>query len=144
MYYFLFDVFPKPQSNTTDTFTPSEIAFFVCFSVTLVKPEKPLKVPEVEKFYKLPDSRAVVEFRINTGFTASCFFGTLLIVFAEIKDFYEFTRCRQHTTSTCTLIGNISVAFTFLISYPFSRRYFTSRAKVAESQLTYTILSGSI
>ena len=30
------------------------------------------KVPEVEKFYKLPDSRAVVEFRINTGFTASC------------------------------------------------------------------------
>ena len=33
---------------------------FVCFSITLVKPEKPLKVPEVEKFYKLPDSRAVV------------------------------------------------------------------------------------
>ena len=25
---------------------------FVCFSVTLVKPEKPLKVSEVEKFYK--------------------------------------------------------------------------------------------
>ena len=25
---------------------------FVCFSITLVKPEKPLKVSEVEKFYK--------------------------------------------------------------------------------------------
>ena len=25
---------------------------FVCFSVTLVKPEKPLKVPEVENFYE--------------------------------------------------------------------------------------------
>ena len=31
MYYFLFDVFPKPQSNTTDTFTPSEIAFLYVF-----------------------------------------------------------------------------------------------------------------
>ena len=101
MYYFLFDVFPKPQSNTTDTFTPSEIAFFVCFSVTLVKPEKPLKVPEVEKFYKLPDSRAVVEFRINTGFTASCFFGTLLVAFAQIKDSYESVRCSATIVSTC-------------------------------------------
>ena len=101
MYYFLFDVFPKPQSNTTDTFTPSEIAFFVCFSVTLVKPEKPLKVPEVEKFYKLPDSRAVVEFRINTGFTASCFFGTLLVAFAQIKDFYISIRCSATIVSTC-------------------------------------------
>ena len=100
MYYFLFDVFPKPQSNTTDTFTPSEIAFFVCFSVTLVKPEKPLKVPEVEKFYKLPDSRAVVEFRINTGFTASCFFGTLLVAFAQIKDFYISIRCSATIVST--------------------------------------------
>ena len=31
MYYFLFDVFLKPQSNTTDTFTPSEIAFLYVF-----------------------------------------------------------------------------------------------------------------
>lgn len=31
MYYFLFDVFPKPQSNTTETFTPSEIAFLYVF-----------------------------------------------------------------------------------------------------------------
>jgi len=30
-YYFAFDVFPKPQSNTTDTFTPSEIAFLYIF-----------------------------------------------------------------------------------------------------------------
>ena len=53
----------------------------------------PLKVPEVEKFYKLPDSRTVVEFRINTGFTASCFFGTLLVAFAQINDSYISTRC---------------------------------------------------
>ena len=55
--------------------------------------------------YKLSSSLPTITFDtagggINTGFTASCFFGTLLIVFAEIKDFYEFTRCRQHTTST--------------------------------------------
>ena len=31
MYYFLFDVFLKPQSNTTDTFTPSERAFLYVF-----------------------------------------------------------------------------------------------------------------
>ena len=74
---------------------------FLCFSVTLVKPEKPLKVPEVEKFYKLPDSRAVVEFRINTGFTASCFFGTLLVAFAQIKDFYISIRCSATIVSTC-------------------------------------------
>ena len=52
----------------------------------MVKPKKPLKVPEVEKFYKLPDSRAVVEFRINTGFTASCFFGTLLVALVTTSD----------------------------------------------------------
>ena len=73
---------------------------FLCFSVTLVKPEKPLKVPEVEKFYKLPDSRAVVKFRINTGFTASCFFGTLLVAFAQIKDFYILIRCSATIVST--------------------------------------------
>ena len=77
---------------------------FVCFSVTLVKPEKPLKVPEVEKFYKLPDSRAVVEFRINTGFTASCFFGTLLVAFAQIKDFYESIRCSATIVSICGVV----------------------------------------
>ena len=60
----------------------------------------PLKVPEVEKFYKLPDSRTVVEFRINTGFTASCFFGTLLVAFAQIKDFYISIRCSATIVST--------------------------------------------
>lgn len=30
----------------------------------------------------------------------------------KTKDFYEFTRCRQHTTSTCVLCGNISVVET--------------------------------
>ena len=88
---------------------------FVCFSITLVKPEKPLKVPEVEKFYKLPDSRAVVKFRINTGFTASCFFGTLLVAFAQIKDFYILIRCSATIVSTwldrsglMSVIGNLS------------------------------------
>ena len=66
----------------------------------MVEPEKPLKVPEVEKFYKLPDSWAVVEFRINTGFTASCFFGTLLVAFAQIKDFYISIRCSATIVST--------------------------------------------
>ena len=131
---------PAPGSLHFNEHISFFLALFACGCETHI----PRKVPESENFYEILRSRTFVKFRINTGFTASCFFGTLLIVFAEIKDFYEFTRCRQHTTSTCTLIGNISVAFTFLISYPFSRRYFTSRAKVAESQLTYTILSGSI
>ena len=39
---------------------------------------------------------------------------------------------------------NMSTAFTFSTSYPVPRRYFTSRARVAESQLTYTIRSGPI
>ena len=78
-----------------------------------------LKVPEVEKFYKLPDSRAVVEFRINTGFTASCFFGTLLVAFAQIKDFYISVRCSATIVSTCPetpllmscVNGNLSFIF---------------------------------
>ena len=69
---------------------------FACWCETHI----PRKVPESENFYKILRSRTFVESRINTGFTASCFFGTLLIVFAKIKDFYEFTRRRQHTTST--------------------------------------------
>lgn len=72
-----------------------------------------LKVPEVEKFYKLPDSRAVVEFRINTGFTASCFFGTLLVAFAQIKDSYISTRCSATTHSICSVNGNMSTPTPF-------------------------------
>ena len=127
MYYFLFDVFPKPQSNTTDTFTPSEIAFFVCFSVTLVKPEKPLKVPEVEKFYKLPDSRAVVEFRINTGFTASCFFGTLLVAFAQIKDSYESVRCSATIVSTVLSLSQQSSCVSLSPKYTGKRNFMCFR-----------------
>ena len=137
-------MFPHTRCNTTDTSMPFIICFFLpCLpvGVKLIYLANCLNLRISMKFSDRVHSSNSEE---TTGFTASCFFGTLLIVFAEIKDFYEFTRCRQHTTSTCTLIGNISVAFTFLISYPFSRRYFTSRAKVAESQLTYTILSGSI
>ena len=78
------------------------LALFTCWCETHI----PRKVPESENFYEILRSRTFVKFRINTGFTASCFFGTLLIVFAEIKDFYEFTRCRQHTTSTCTVSQN--------------------------------------
>ena len=78
------------------------LALFACWCETHI----PRKVPESENFYEILRSRTFVKFRINTGFTASCFFGTLLIVFAEIKDFYEFTRCRQHTTSTCTVSQN--------------------------------------
>ena len=101
-----------------------------------------LKVPEVEKFYKLPDSRAVVEFRINTGFTASCFFGTLLVAFAQIKDSYISTRCSATTHSTCTVMPNWSTPRTLRISYPPSQRIFRSLPRVAESQLTYTMRSG--
>lgn len=101
-----------------------------------------LKVPEVEKFYKLPDSRAVVEFRINTGFTASCFYGTLLVAFAQIKDSYISTRCSATTHSTWHVIGNWSTPRTFFTSYPSSPSTFTSRASVAESQDTYTMRSG--
>ena len=54
----------------------------------------------------------------------------------EIKDFYEFTRCKQHTTSTCTVCGNISAGQTLLSSYPLSHKYLRSLASVALSQLT--------
>ena len=76
-----------------------------------------LKVPEVEKFYKLPDSRAVVEFRINTGFTASYFFGTLLVAFAQIKDSYISTRCSATTHSKVCMLYCLEIlwiGFTFL------------------------------
>ena len=36
----------------------------------------------------------------------------------EIKDFYEFTRCKQHTTSTCTVFGNKSTHAIFSTLYP--------------------------
>ena len=115
--------------------------FFVCFSVTLVKPKKPLKVPEVEKFYKLPDSRAVVKFRINTGFTASCFFGTLLVAFAQIKDFYISVRCSATIVSTCGVPGNISTAHTFSTLYPLAVSTSKSLASEVGLQEIYTIRS---
>ena len=114
---------------------------FVCFSVTLVKPEKPLKVPEVEKFYKLPDSRAVVEFRINTGFTASCFFGTLLVAFAQIKDSYISVRCSATIVSIWPVFGNISIQQPFFTSYPLSCNITRSLARLVGLQEIYTIES---
>ena len=100
---------------------------FLCFSVTLVKPEKPLKVPEVEKFYKLPDSRAVVKFRINTGFTASCFFGTLLVAFAQIKDFYILIRCSATIVSTVLSLSQQSSCVSLSPKYTGKRNFMCFR-----------------
>ena len=80
---------------------PIRNCLFVRFSVTLFKPEKPLKVPEVKKFYKHFGSRAVVEFLINTVFAASCFLVTLLVAFAQIKDSYKSVRCSATIVSIC-------------------------------------------
>lgn len=80
---------------------PIRNCLFVRFSVTLFKPEKPLKVPEVKKFYKHFGSHAVVEFLINTVFAASCFLGTLLVAFAQIKDSYKSARCSATIVSIC-------------------------------------------
>ena len=113
------------------------LALFACWCETHI----PRKVPESENFYEILRSRTFVKFRINTGFTASCFFGTLLIVFAEIKDFYEFTRCRQHTTSTCTVSQNWSTAVIFSTRYPASCIISRSRARLVILQEIYTILS---
>ena len=113
------------------------LALFTCWCETHI----PRKVPESENFYEILRSRTFVKFRINTGFTASCFFGTLLIVFAEIKDFYEFTRCRQHTTSTCTVSQNWSTAVIFSTRYPASCIISRSRASLVILQEIYTILS---
>lgn len=71
------------------------------------------KVPEVEKFYKLPDSRAVVEFRINTGFTASCFYGTLLVAFAQIKDSYISTQCSATTALDMARLDTLNFSADF-------------------------------
>ena len=114
---------------------------FLCFSVTLVKPEKPLKVPKVEKFYKLPDSRAVVEFRINTGFTARCFLGTLLVAFAQIKDSYISVRCSATIVSIWPVFGNISIQQPFFTSYPLSCNITRSLARLVGLQEIYTIES---
>lgn len=57
-------------------------------------------MPKAEKFYVLLSSRAVAEFLTNTGFTASSFLGTLLVAFAQIKQFHESRRCSKHTLST--------------------------------------------
>ena len=92
---------------------PIRNCLFIRFPVTLIKPEKTLKVPEVKKFYKHFGSRAVVEFRINTGFTASCFFGTLLVAFAQIKDSYKSVRCSATIVSSVLSLSQ-STPNTFL------------------------------
>ena len=46
---------------------------FVCFSVTLVKPEKPLKVPEVEDFYEsIRCSATIVSTVLSLSQQSSC------------------------------------------------------------------------
>lgn len=52
------------------------------------------------------------------------------------KDFYKVSLCSNTIVSTCPLIGNISTQLTLSTQYPLSSKYFTSRASVAESQLT--------
>ena len=55
---------------------------------------------------------------------------------------YRVFLVRRTTVSTCTVIPNWSTPWTFRISYPPSQRIFRSLARVAESQLTYTMRSG--
>ena len=93
-------MFHHTRCNTTDTSMPFIICFFLpCLpvGVKLIYLAKCLNLRISMKFSDRVHSSNSEE---TTGFTASCFFGTLLIVFTEIKDFYEFTRCRQHTTSS--------------------------------------------
>ena len=52
------------------------------------------------------------------------------------KDFYKVPLCSNTIVSTCTECPNISQHLTRFSSYPCSPRYFTSRARVAGSQLT--------
>ena len=47
----------------------------------------------------------------------------------EIQHFYEFTRCRQQTVSTCTVPGNISTQQTFSTRYPYFANSTRSRAR---------------
>ena len=86
------------------------LALFACGCETHI----PRKLPESENFYEILRSRTFVKFRINTGFTASCFFGTLLVAFAQIKDFYISIRCSATIVSTwldrsglMSVIGNL-------------------------------------
>lgn len=64
------------------------------------------------------------------------------LVFYIFSIFYSLTFDINTTVSTCTVIPNWSTPLTLFTSYPPSHRIFKSRARVAESQLTYTIRSG--
>lgn len=115
--------------------------FFICIPITSVKRVKPVKVPKVEKFYKLPDSRAVVESGINTGIAARCFCRTLLVAFAQIKDFQVSVRHSLITVSIFPVPGNISTQHPRSIRYPFSRKTSRSLARLVGLQEIYTIRS---
>lgn len=52
------------------------------------------------------------------------------------KDFYKVPLCSNTIVSTCTVWPNWSTGCTSTRSYPWLQRYFKSRARVAESQLT--------
>ena len=62
--------------------------FFASIIARFGKPENLRKVRKPENLYEILGSRAVVKFRINSGFFSPRFFETLLIAFAKIKDFY--------------------------------------------------------
>lgn len=132
---------PTPHIQNDRDIYPVRNRLFVGFSITLREHHMPLKVPKLEKFYKLLGSRAVVEFRINTGFTASCFFGTLLVSFAQIKDSYKSVRCSATIVSIWPVFGNISIQQPFFTSYPLSCNITRSLARLVGLQEIYTIES---
>ena len=99
------------------------LALFACWCETHI----PRKVPESENLYEILRSRTFVEFRINTDFTASCFFGTIFIVFARLQSFYEFTRCRQHTVSTVLSLSQQSSCVSLSPKYTGKRNFMCFR-----------------
>ena len=85
------------------------LALFTCWCETHI----PRKVPESENFYEILRSRTFVKFRINTGFTASCFYGTLLVAFAQIKDSYISTRCSATTALDMARLDTLNFSADF-------------------------------
>lgn len=69
---------------------------------------------------------------------------TLAKLHFYINNTIELMRESITTVSTCTVIPNWSTPLTFFTSYPPSHSTFRSLARVALSQLTYTIRSGCI
>ena len=65
-------------------------------------------------------------------------------IFQAFSHFYFCTLVNRTTHSTCAVLGNRSTGVASSTSYPSSLNTAQSRASVAGSQETYTILSGAI